>query len=149
MCLFQISSFRNGRCGPSNLHNRTWHLFLLPYPARFHSVHYSSEHVGYVPSIVIQDTKCPVCTCRHKIREFHNPPNRKIRYLYLGRLFLLYLTGDFQQHPHTAGTIIHSQYRSMVILRVGIIVGIRAAVPMGAKQDTFFTFGLVSTDNVA
>ena len=27
-----------------------------------------------------------------------------------------------------------------MIFRVGIIVGIRAAVPLGAKQDAFFTF---------
>ena len=36
----------------------------------------------------------------------------------------------------------------VVILGVGIIVGIRPAVPMRTKHDAFFAFGLIGSDDI-
>ena len=69
-------------------------------------------------------------------------------YAHLG-CFLLYLTGYFEQYTHAAGAVVNPQNVFSVVLFVGVVVGIGAAVPVCAEHDALAAVGLVGTDDVA
>ena len=63
--------------------------------------------------------------------------------------FFLNLTGNFKQDTYTAGSIVGSIDRFLVVLGIRIVIGIRTAVPMGTKHYSLLAIRIVSTDDVA
>ena len=57
--------------------------------------------------------------------------------------------GHFEQYAHTVGSIVHTQDGAVMFRLVGILVGIRTAVPMGTEQYTPFAFRIIGADNIA
>ena len=55
----------------------------------------------------------------------------------------------FQHYAYTAGTVIGTQNRSIMLFRIRVGIRPRTAVPMRKKDDTLFRIRLVGTDNIA
>ena len=68
-------------------------------------------------------------------------------YTYIRRL-CLQLACHLQQYPHSTGTIIGPENRSIMIFRIGIGIGPRTAVPMRTQQHTLLRLRLIGTNDI-
>ena len=66
-----------------------------------------------------------------------------------GGLPLLDEACQFEQHAHAAGSVVGAQDGFALAFLVALGVGIGAAVPVGAEQDSAAVLGLIGADDVA
>lgn len=66
-----------------------------------------------------------------------------------GGLVALKQSCHFEQHAGSACAVVGSVDRMPMVVRIGIVVGPRAAIPMGEQQHAPFFFGIKFGDDVA